>query len=61
MPEAETVSVKNVCLGESEELVISTVKKAATVRCDVCGAENDAKRELCRVCSNYLESNKEVD
>ena len=25
-----------------------------TVTCEICGAENDAGRELCRVCSNYL-------
>lgn len=38
---------------EGYSLVI-TPTAANVVVCDVCGTENDATRELCRVCSNYL-------
>lgn len=50
----------NIEIPTGYSIAFTPVKKE-TVKCEICGAENEAERELCRVCSNYLrdeESNK---
>ena len=43
----------NIEIPNGYSIAFTPVKKE-TVTCEICGAENDSCRELCRVCSNYL-------
>ena len=45
---------KNVDIPQGYSIAFTPVEKE-TVICEICGTENDIRRELCRVCSNYLE------
>lgn len=42
-------------LPSNASLVIRASEEEAYVICEVCGAENETGKELCRVCSNYLD------
>ena len=44
---------------EDMELVLRKKGEESEVICEVCGAKNQRARQLCRVCSNYLEINEE--
>ena len=44
---------KDINVPSGYSIALTPVEKE-TVICEICGAENDAARELCRVCSNYL-------
>ena len=44
---------KGIEIPSGYSIALTPVEKE-TVICEICGAENDAGRELCRVCSNYL-------
>ena len=35
-------------------LIPCKCEKPKPVECDMCGAENEADAELCKMCSNYL-------
>jgi predicted amidophosphoribosyltransferase len=41
------------------ELVLRPKGEESEVICEVCGAKNPRARQLCRVCSNYLENEEE--
>ena len=41
------------------ELVLRPKGEDSEVICEVCGAKNPKARQLCRVCSNYLENEEE--
>lgn len=58
MSEELKTPVEKISIPEGYSLML-TPNISTEIICDVCGAKNDASRTLCRVCSNYLEEEKE--
>ena len=42
------------------ELVLRPKSEDESVICEVCGAKNPKTRDMCRVCSNYFDNEKEA-
>ena len=42
-------------LPSNASLIIRTSEEETYIICEVCGAKNEIGKELCRVCSNYLD------
>ncbi len=48
-------SPEEIRLPAGTDIIVRTSEPGKYVTCEVCGAKNEVGRELCRVCSNYLE------